>query len=795
MAGQTSSQRSLRTAVAVQAVFLLVLLVAVFPGFFLRGELIVPGDLLFQTPPWDRYAPPGWERPHNRLMSDVVTAFMPYYAVTRQALDAGEWPLWNPLELGGMPLLANCQSAVFYPPRLLHAFLDIYLATSWYIVLKLWLCGMTAFFCALGLRLSMPTARFFSVAWMMASYNLVWCNWSLPDVSVWLPVLFAGTEFVLRGEYRRGVITTALGGTLILLAGHPETAFAMSLGLGFYFVFRLVLERRRGAQFWRPVLASLGGWAIALLVCAAQLAPFIEYLTHSSTFFERRGEDYTPWLPPGALATFWVPRFFGTYADYNYWGSDRLTSNPYMMIYPGMAVWIGLTLLLAKGDRAVPRHRVTALLLATGLCLLFAFQFPGFEFINRLPVFSSMVVFYHSAFPVFALPLLGALGVEHWFGQSRRLREVLWVLPLVLVSALVLTFLTRFSAGLMHVRGVTDYVHHEIAMMALFTMLGLLPFAIHGLWRRPVALVAAATLVLGVDLLVANRGMNPTMERRYIFGDTKLTTHLQNLEKPVRIGAGEGGIASGLLAPYGIEEMLGYDGLYPARIIQFQKGLARDLWNAMEPALSIQYYLHDPRYEPEFPLMEHPEWFEKVAELDGLEIYRNKRAFPRAFLVPQVQVEPDFERRLDIMRQAAFDPASTALVEAPLGDGPIDGVGDPGRARVTKRTSTHVEIDVDAHFRSVLVLGDSYFPGWRVTVNGEPSTLFPVYHALRGVVVPAGKAKVVYSYFPNSLRLGLGISLTACIAGIGWCLISLRRGGSRRVRAGVTVNHPVRRRS
>ena len=165
-------------------------------------------------------------------MPDVVTAFHPYYTVTKEAISKGEWPLWNIYELAGMPLLANCQTAAFYPPRLLHCFLNVDVATTIYILLKLWLCGMAAFWCARTLALTLPASRFFSVAWMLASYNVIWCNWSLPDVSVWLPVLFAATELILEAQYRRGFLLTAIGGALILLAGHPETAFAMSLGLG-----------------------------------------------------------------------------------------------------------------------------------------------------------------------------------------------------------------------------------------------------------------------------------------------------------------------------------------------------------------------------------------------------------------------------------------------------------------------------------------------------------------------------------------------------------------------------------
>ncbi|MBN2445999.1 MAG: hypothetical protein JXO22_04705, partial [Phycisphaerae bacterium] len=84
---------------AVQALVLACLLAVFFPGVFLRGEVLIPGDILFQIPPWSHYAPAGWQRPANPLLSDALTAFIPYYAECADALRQGEWPLWNPTQM------------------------------------------------------------------------------------------------------------------------------------------------------------------------------------------------------------------------------------------------------------------------------------------------------------------------------------------------------------------------------------------------------------------------------------------------------------------------------------------------------------------------------------------------------------------------------------------------------------------------------------------------------------------------------------------------------------------------
>ena len=50
----------------------------------------------------------------------------------------------------------------------------------------------------------------------------------------------------------------------------------------------------------------------------------------------------------------------------------------------------------------------------------------------------------------------------------------------------------------------------------------------------------------------------------------------------------EGYVPRGAVANYGIEEWLGYDGLYPERIQRFQFEMGAAIWDAMEPACAIQ---------------------------------------------------------------------------------------------------------------------------------------------------------------------------------------------------------------
>jgi uncharacterized membrane protein YfhO len=64
----------------------------------------------------------------------------------------------------------------------------------------------------------------------------------------------------------------------------------------------------------------------------------------------------------------------------------------------------------------------------------------------------------------------------------------------------------------------------------------------------------------------------------------------------------------------------------------------------------------------------------------------------------------------------------------------------------------------------LLVLGDPWYPQWRVEVDGRPAELLRVDHAFRGVRVPAGRHEVVFTYQDRALWLGAALALATCLA-------------------------------
>jgi hypothetical protein len=73
-------------------------------------------------------------------------------------------------------------------------------------------------------------------------------------------------------------------------------------------------------------------------------------------------------------------------------------------------------------------------------------------------------------------------------------------------------------------------------------------------------------------------------------------------------------------------------------------------------------------------------------------------------------------------------------------------------------TGEEVTLQVETRQAGVLVLADSWYPGWHATVDGQETPVFPVDGLFRGVQVPEGNHDVQFIYTSGSFRIGLLLS-------------------------------------
>jgi len=496
----------------IQSLLLVLMLAILFPGTFLRGELLYPGEMVFKMDPWKRYAPQDAEIPKNEQVVDYLSGYAPLYYAMREAITQNEWPLWSPYMNCGAPLAANYQTAAFYPTHFFDALFGHFVGGTLFLLMRIWLCGATAYLCGRGLGLTIGASRFLSFAWMLCGYNMHWYLWTILDVSAWFPILFWGTELILAHKYKQGFFVMLLGSVPMLLGGHPESAMGFSVGLGGYFLLRLLLDWREKKPLLAPIGVFAAPWVIALLATSVQILPFLEYVFHSSTFTERiegmSKEEIVPTIPSQASVAFWVPRFFGATTDNNLWyftrddsfqrgQTTKLNSNFIGLLYPGMAVWFCMMPLLLR--RVAGRLNWKRLLCMIPVCIigaLLAFKHPIMDFAESLPLFSTIHRLYFICFFLFALALMGALGLDAWLSSPRK-RTDLWplLLPALVISGHV-SLLLYMHWPTLQAEGLVGYVLFQVALALFFGALCVAILALWCIWNQPRILAHALVLVL-----------------------------------------------------------------------------------------------------------------------------------------------------------------------------------------------------------------------------------------------------------------------------------------------------------
>ncbi len=166
------------------------------------------------------------------------------------------------------------------------------------------------------------------------------------------------------------------------------------------------------------------------------------------------------------------------------------------------------------------------------------------------------------------------------------------------------------------------------------------------------------------------------------------------------------------------------------------------------------------------------------ADVDGVTLYGNDAALPRAFLVDRWLVAPEVVSAVSVMTEDDFAPLHECVV-LPQGDSlnylavalpegrggrenPADGAV-LGHCTFDTDTAERVVVKVDTPRAAILVLADTAAPGWKAQVNGTSTPLLKVNGLFRGVVVPSGASTVTFVYRPLPFYAGALVTAMALV--------------------------------
>jgi hypothetical protein len=141
----------------------------------------------------------------------------------------------------------------------------------------------------------------------------------------------------------------------------------------------------------------------------------------------------------------------------------------------------------------------------------------------------------------------------------------------------------------------------------------------------------------------------------------------------------------------------------------------------------------------------------------SIDLYENPDSLPRIYFAKRTVVIRTVEDAVKQFISDDYNPKETVLVENPLTPYAFESFGS---AQITATEEGRLQASVsNPHDGAVLVLTQTFYPGWHARIDNVETTVFPVNIKHIGIQVPTGNHKVEFYYMPKSFVYGALISI------------------------------------
>jgi hypothetical protein len=718
------------------------------PGL-IPGRILLPADVLCNVLPWHNLDECSRVTTANPIISDEVFQFFAWRAVVKT--EGWRAVFWNPYAFAGSPLAGNAQSALFYPLNWVHFILP---GSSSYALLAILRTAIAATFIYLlaAKRVSAAAAALAAAAYVF-SYTFVFSiGFPLGDALTWLPVLFWAVE-------TGSPIVLSAATALELLSGQPQTSAAVFMSLAGFALWRLRSRR----DIVRAGVAVLAGFLIA----APQLVLVYRYLDQSAAA-ALRSEFQPLFYSAHTLLEFFTPAFFGTSAPQHRWASN-------VGGYFGLiAFLLAVSWILARPREALRNAFVW--IFAGSLALIYAV--PPFVWILKVPYLDAIFPPKFWATATFSGAMVAATGLEAYRTGALKFR---------ILSGVGILFVAVMTVARWHFRefisalSLVSFENQVLVVVAGTVVVSLI------LLRK---LPELAVLVLIAESFYYLGSYNTAASTAILEARPPVVEFLKKDPQQFRI-AGDGVFPANMAGTFGLQDVRGYDALTPRKYFDYMSAIDSsfpDLFARIHPPESItnetlsyrdtvarptaywgpaftDYLKRVFYWNEQITRLERPQLFDllnvkyylvargarlpagaenyRLVYFKEVDVYENPGALPRAFVVPSWKLVADEKAALAAIRNASFDPRRTAIICCAPGDRGVQSVNGAFREAEIQKYEAN-EVVVRATGPGLLVLADSYFPGWRA----DGFDIFEANYLFRGVLLKEGPQTVTFSFHP-----------------------------------------------
>jgi hypothetical protein len=736
---------------------------------------------------------------------DSATQFYPWYSYLGERLSEFSVPGWNPFQFAGAPFAADPQSGwMYFPAMVIFALFSLALAAPIFILFHLALAGFGTYILSRLLGIGAGGALVAAAAYELTSpvFGRSVCCPAQIEVGAWMPAALVGAEIAFRNRHWAWrMIGWTIGGLAMsqaLGAWLGQGSYYYILILATFIAYRALTKHN---QPWRDRFIALmvTGPPIGLIgagIAAAGILPRYLYVDRSNV----AGGEYDG-------ASSWASQIGGVTPSMGW--NQMLDTTLY---YPGAAV-----LMLAIAGIFLARRRFAStyfwVLGFSAMVLAMPWNSPLHAVLYTiLPKFEEL----HNHWPervaivsYLSLAMLAGMAVESLRRDTVSPRRFVLAFGLPIAGLLLMAManaqipvaaLLAVTAALALVwlmfrpRATTDrpWLPYLLAMViavdliASFTVVqGNAPYG--GFHRVDVGAFFAPT---GASEFLEKR--METEPGRYIGFDPSKSVFADGYDVLYRYQFADPETVSILVnnrgVLHGIEDVQGYNPVQPRRFVDYLTALngaeqeyhdanvhLAGLESPLFDLLNVRYIVIPAGYAADRQDLAQLEATFPVIYRDGDAIVlENPNALPRAWVTHDVRQETP-GNTLTLLASGEVDPRLTTLVESAPPDLAAPPAGSSSTVTFVERSPERIRLTVDAAADGLLVLSETYDPGWNAFVNGQEVDILRANYLFRAIPVPAGVSEIELRFEPIETRIGMAISGLTLLIVIPAFVLALRR--------------------
>lgn len=742
---------------------------------------------------------------------DPTTIGLPIYKLRISTIKQMDFPFWDILNYSGYPLYGYIEMNPFYPITLLFGLIfPTVVAFNLSLLFHYSLAGIFMYLLLKELKVNNISSFVGSFVFMFSGTMITHRShpWQIFTI-IWFPLIILLLEKYRKNKRLYLIFIAAIIYAISFLGGSPQLFLYGSIIILSYILFYSFISFKGKKDYL--FLSSLTIFIITPLLVSFQLFPTLELMQESVrenisyTFFSDYSFNFKM-LPVLVSPFIFGNPFFSKVSLSTYSGSWNYNE---MVIYFGL---VTMPLMVIGAFVKDKRKWLWIFLMAFSFMLVFGRSIPLYKIMYYIPLYNMFRAPTRNWFEFgFAFSILCSFGLNYLTtkADADKLRKISNILLGVFISLLIGFFSllaivnTKFQSVLIeklkinneklinvfsniHIRNYAIYtpiIFISITIIILFLM--------RKWWKNKVFLTFFIIMICadlfcfghffeGNSEIFKNNNFTTSSNLNFLENNSKefriypvatsaagkdfahnkniylnsdvITGHIQFLLKDYNYITGIGGST---------DNIAGYD-----ELIKNQSIISM---------LNTKYIILD---EKKYKKLTEDNNYNlrnnyKIFKTDDKKIIlENPKVLPRFYYISNILLANNIDEVKDILwNDVNFNISNNAIIlDENLTNNDFNQINkfNSNNSKISKKTEIPPDIieyknnsatlKTNNQNLSFLVFSDSYFPGWKVTINGKTDKIYKVNGILKGIFVPPGENTIIFSYLPTNLMLYIIIS-------------------------------------